>query len=113
MGISRGQWGIQPGVLTGVRTWGSEDQKGGVQSGWYLGIILVFHLGYDRGFILGIHLEHPKNNTLPPLQPLASAIERGAVSREDAGQPCTVAGPLVVVWGGGGGGVASVALPFA
>ena len=47
---------------------------------------------------------------LPPLQPVASAIERGAVSREDAGQQCTVAGPLVVV---GGGGVASVALPFA
>ena len=44
--------------------------------------------------------------TLPPLQPLASAIERGAVSRVDAGQQCTVAGPLVVV--GGGGGVASV-----
>ena len=38
---------------------------------------------------------------LPPLQPLASAIERGAVSREDAGQQCTVAGPLVVVGGGG------------
>ena len=112
MGISGGQWGIQPGVLTGVRTMGSEDQKGGVQSGWYLGIMLLFHLGYDRGFILGIHLEHPKNNTLPPLQPLASAIERGAVSREDAGQQCTVAGPLVVVCGGGGG-VASVALPFA
>ena len=40
---------------------------------------------------------------LPPLQPLASAIERGAVSREDAGQLCTVAGPLVAVAGGGGG----------
>ena len=39
--------------------------------------------------------------TLPPLQPLASAIERGAVSREDAGQLCTVAGPLVAVGGGG------------
>ena len=39
--------------------------------------------------------------TLPPLQPLASAIERGAVSREDAGQQCTVAGPLVAVGGGG------------
>ena len=38
--------------------------------------------------------------TLPPLQPLASAIERGAVSREDAGQLCTVAGPLVAVGGG-------------
>ena len=37
----------------------------------------------------------------PPLQPLASAIERGAVSREDAGQQCTVAGPLVVMGGGG------------
>ena len=42
------------------------------------------------------------NPDLPPLQPLASAIERGAVSREDAGQQCTVAGPLVVVGGGGG-----------
>ena len=41
--------------------------------------------------------------TLPPLQPLASAIERGAVSREDAGQLCTVAGPLVAVGGGGCG----------
>ena len=40
--------------------------------------------------------------TLPPLPPLASAIERGAVSREDAGQLCTVAGPLVAVGGGGG-----------
>ena len=39
--------------------------------------------------------------TLPPLPPLASAIERGAVSREDAGQLCTVAGPLVAVGGGG------------
>ena len=38
--------------------------------------------------------------TLPPLPPLASAIERGAVSREDAGQLCTVAGPLVAVGGG-------------
>ena len=38
--------------------------------------------------------------TLPPLQPLASAIERGAVSREDAGQLCTVAGPLAAVGGG-------------
>ena len=46
--------------------------------------------------------------TLPPLQPLASAIERGAVSRVDAGQQCTVAGPLVVV----GGGVLLFALPF-
>ena len=39
--------------------------------------------------------------TLPPLPPLASAIESGAVSREDAGQLCTVAGPLVAVGGGG------------
>ena len=46
---------------------------------------------------------------LPPLQPLAPAVERGAVSREDAGQQCTVAGPLVVV----GGGDASVTIPFA
>ena len=45
--------------------------------------------------------------TLPPLQPLASAIERGAVSREDAGQLCTVAGPLVAVGGGGGAGTAA------
>ena len=42
--------------------------------------------------------------TLPPLPPLASAIERGAVSREDAGQLCTVAGPLVAVGGGGRAG---------
>ena len=41
--------------------------------------------------------------TLPPLQPLASAPERGAVSREDAGQLCTLAGPLVAVGGGGCG----------
>ena len=41
------------------------------------------------------------NPALHPLQPLASAIERGAVSREDAGPQCTVAGPLVVVGGGG------------
>ena len=47
---------------------------------------------------------------LPPLRPLASAIERGAVSREDAGQQCTVAGPLVVV--GGGGRVLRFDLPF-
>ena len=39
--------------------------------------------------------------TPPPLPPLASAIERGAVSREDVGQLCTVAGPLVAVGGGG------------
>ena len=38
--------------------------------------------------------------TPPQLPPLASAIERGAVSREDAGQLCTVAGPLVAVGGG-------------
>ena len=38
--------------------------------------------------------------TLPPLPPLASAIERGAVSREDAGQLCTAAGPLAAVGGG-------------
>ena len=44
---------------------------------------------------------HDTNPDLPPLQPLASAIERGAVLREDAGQQCTVAGPLVVVGGGG------------
>ena len=41
--------------------------------------------------------------TLPPLQPLASATERPAVSREDAGQLCTLAGPLVAVGGGGCG----------
>ena len=41
--------------------------------------------------------------TLPPLQPLASASERGAVSWEDAGQLCTLAGPLVAVGGGGCG----------
>ena len=46
---------------------------------------------------------------LPPLQPLASAIERGAVSRVDAGQQRTVAGPLVVV---GGGGLLLYVLPF-
>ena len=33
------------------------------------------------------------------------------MSREDAGQHCTVAGPLVVV-GGGGGGVLLFVLPF-
>ena len=38
--------------------------------------------------------------THPPLRPLASAIKRGAVSRGDAGQLCTVAGPLVAVGGG-------------
>ena len=42
--------------------------------------------------------------TPPPLQPLASASERGAVSRGDAGQLCTLAGPLVAVGGGGGAG---------
>ena len=41
--------------------------------------------------------------TPPPLQPLASASERGAVSREDAGQLCTLAGCLVAVGGGGAG----------
>ena len=46
---------------------------------------------------------------LPPLQPLDSAVERGAVSRVDAGQQCTVAGPLGVV---GGGGVLLFVLPF-
>ena len=39
--------------------------------------------------------------TPPPLQPLAFASERGAVSREDAGQLCTLAGPLVAQGGGG------------
>ena len=48
--------------------------------------------------------------TLPPLQPLASAIERCAVSREDAGQLCTVAGPLVAVGGGGGASICFVFL---
>ena len=38
-----------------------------------------------------------------PLQPLAPPSERGAVSREDAGQLCTLAGPLVAVGGGGCG----------
>ena len=42
--------------------------------------------------------------TPPPLQPLASASERGAVFREDAGQLCELAGPLVAVGGGGGAG---------
>ena len=64
MGISGGHWGIQPGVLTGVLTWGLEDHKGGVQSGWYHGIILVFHLGYDLGFVPGIHLEYPMSINL-------------------------------------------------
>ena len=50
--------------------------------------------------------------TLPPLQPLASAIERGAVSREDAGQLCTVAGPLVVAGGGGACGPGTAAGPI-
>ena len=38
----------------------------------------------------------------PPLQSLAPASDRGAVSREDAGQLCTLAGPLVAVGGGRG-----------
>ena len=38
-----------------------------------------------------------------PLQPSVLASERGAVSREDAGQLCTLAGPLVAVGGGGCG----------
>ena len=38
-----------------------------------------------------------------PLQPLVPAHERGAVSRVDAGQLCTLAGPAVA--GGGGGSV--------
>ena len=42
--------------------------------------------------------------TPPPLQSLAPASERGAVSREDAGQLCTLAGPLVAMGGGGGAG---------
>ena len=50
--------------------------------------------------------------TLPPLPPLASAIERGAVSREDAGQLCTVAGPLVAVGGGGACGPGTAAGPI-
>ena len=37
-----------------------------------------------------------------PLQPLVPAHERGAVSRVDAGQLCTLAGPAVAVGGGGG-----------
>ena len=36
-----------------------------------------------------------------PLQPLVPAHERGAVSRVDAGQLCTLAGPAVAVGGGG------------
>ena len=39
-----------------------------------------------------------------PLQPSVPASERGAVSREDAGQLCTLAGPPAAVGGGGGGG---------
>ena len=50
--------------------------------------------------------------TPPPLQPLASASERGAVSREDAGQLCTLAGPLVAVGGGGGCGPGTAAGPI-
>ena len=38
--------------------------------------------------------------TPPPLQSLAPASERGAVSRGDVGQLCTLAGPLVAVGGG-------------
>ena len=38
-----------------------------------------------------------------PFQPLVPAHERGAVSRVDAGQLCTLAGPAVA--GGGGGKV--------
>ena len=41
--------------------------------------------------------------TPPPLQSLVPSRERGAVSREDAGQLCTLAGPLVAVGGGGCG----------
>ena len=37
-----------------------------------------------------------------PLQPLVPAHERGAVSRVDTGQLCTLAGPAVAVGGGGG-----------
>ena len=37
MGISGGQWGIQPGVLNGVLQRGPKSQKGGVQSGWWTG----------------------------------------------------------------------------
>ena len=36
-----------------------------------------------------------------PLQPLVPAHERGAVSRVDTGQLCTLAGPAVAVGGGG------------
>ena len=36
-----------------------------------------------------------------PLQPLVPAHERGAVSRVDAGQLCTLAGRAVAVGGGG------------
>ena len=39
-----------------------------------------------------------------PLQPSVPASERGAVSREDAGQLCTLAGPPVALGGGGGRG---------
>ena len=50
--------------------------------------------------------------TPPPLQPLASASERGAVSRGDAGQLCTLAGPLVALGGGGGCGPGTAAGPI-
>ena len=58
--------------------------------------------GSAGGGVADLGPVHDTIPDLPPLQPLASAIERGAVSREDAGQQCTVAGPLVVVGGGGG-----------
>ena len=50
--------------------------------------------------------------TPPPLQSLAPASGRGAVSREDAGQLCTLAGPLVAVGGGGGCGPGTAAGPI-
>ena len=57
-GISGDHWGIQAGERSGVLIWGSEDHKSGVQSGWYLGIILEYKLGYDLGFVPGVHLEY-------------------------------------------------------
>ena len=49
--------------------------------------------------------EPPAAPDSPPIQPLVPAHGRGAVSRKDAGQLCTLAGPTVA--GGGGGGTAS------
>ena len=72
----------------------------------YLPAVVTVHGGVAaeevcRGDAADVDPVPDTNPDLPPLQLLDPAVERGAVSRVDAGRQCTVAGPLGVVGGGG------------